>query len=130
MTSEMSARLAALQVEQVGVKKPNRRVPRPNQSQRRGKKKKEAREQTQTHAQTPEDANCATARSGLKAGAGRCELRYGAERSDGASRRVEATTAESRPKTTHQLLQAQSTSPPLLSGRRLAAPYITGSWGF
>ena len=72
VTSEMSARLAALQVEQVGVKKPNRRAPRPNQSQRRGKKKKEAREQTQT----PEDANCATARSGLKAGAGRCELRY------------------------------------------------------
>jgi len=66
-TSETSAKLAALQVKQVGVQKPNRRAPRPNQSQRRGKKKKEAREQTDAWG---------------------CELRYGAERSEGGRRQT------------------------------------------
>ena len=46
-TSEQSAaRPALFGGKPAGVKKPSRGAPRPNQNQRRGKKKREAREQT------------------------------------------------------------------------------------
>jgi len=65
----------------------------------------------------------ATARSGLKAGAGRCEPRYGEERSDGASSNVAATAAPTSP-TSINLITAIERAP--TRGR----PKVTGSWGF
>ena len=67
---------------------------------------------------TPEDANHATARSGLKEGAARCGPRYGEERSDGANSNVAATAALTSP-TSIDLTTA-------VSGRRLAGALVLG----
>jgi hypothetical protein len=68
---------------------------------------------------TPEDANHATARSGLKEGAARCGPRYGEERSDGANSNVAATAAPTSP-TSIDLTTATS-------GRRPADALVQGA---